>query len=582
MLSIVQIQRHVRRPERALTKKILIRRLSCLSKYWKKTPEDAAALTLAGDIYAARNEASLSIGYYALAVQAQPANIVYKRQFISAAGSMAFAAHNPLMEKILLLCLETPELECAHAQILWYTLLRTRPDFLRLLTEVFKKGAFDSVADLSPLLQPVFFTGIKRIVAGNVEFEQFMTWLRQFLLRQSTASKRKFPADHELILIEAVAQYCFNTNYIFECTAEEEASITALRVKLENDAAAQQDPMTVGLYACYEPLYKLKMAKHLATQSSLSVIGEVVKAQLNDCLDLQERAAKIPTLTGITDEVSLKVQEQYEEFPYPVWRELQADTGASNANLRRLNQAGLKILVAGCGTGKEPLTIARDCPAAPVLAIDLSRISLAYAAGKAGALGIKNVEFFHADILQLGSLERTFDVIVSMGVLHHMKEPAKGWEILAGRLKPGGIMNIGLYSALARKAIVEAREAIRAGNYPSTAEGIRRFRKDHRAALTGAHDTIFDTRDYYHLNACRDFLFHVQEHQLTLPQIKAILNDLNLAFVEMLVPETVMQYYRQYFPDDPKGKNLDNWNRMEQANTHMFKHMYKFSCRKKV
>ena len=51
-----------------------------------------------------------------------------------------------------------------------------------------------------------------------------------------------------------------------------------------------------------------------------------------------------------------------------------------------------------------------------------------------------------ADILNLDQLNQDFDIIESSGVLHHMDEPLIGWKSLTDILKPGGLMNIGLYS----------------------------------------------------------------------------------------------------------------------------------------
>ena len=40
--------------------------------------------------------------------------------------------------------------------------------------------------------------------------------------------------------------------------------------------------------------------------------------------------------------------------------------------------------------------------------------------------GIKNIEYLQGDILDLGKLQKKFDLIESSGVLHHMEDPFKG------------------------------------------------------------------------------------------------------------------------------------------------------------
>ena len=82
-----------------------------------------------------------------------------------------------------------------------------------------------------------------------------------------------------------------------------------------------------------------------------------------------------------------------------------------------------------------------------------------------------------ADILDLGKFNKQFDIIESLGVLHHMDNPIQGWKVLTDCLKPGGLMKIGLYSELARQHIVEIREEIRQKGIGSSNAEMRTFRE---------------------------------------------------------------------------------------------------------
>ena len=46
-------------------------------------------------------------------------------------------------------------------------------------------------------------------------------------------------------------------------------------------------------------------------------------------------------------------------------------------------------------------------------------------------------------------------------MLHHLADPFAGWSKLLGCCKPGGVMRLGLYSALARADIVAGRSSSR-------------------------------------------------------------------------------------------------------------------------
>lgn len=99
-----------------------------------------------------------------------------------------------------------------------------------------------------------------------------------------------------------------------------------------------------------------------------------------------------------------------------------------------------------------------------VLAIDLSRVALGFAARQARDLGIGGIEFAQADILGLATLKRRFDLIECSGTLHHMADPEAGWRVLRGLLAPRGLMRISLYSERGRADVVALREQIaRAG-----------------------------------------------------------------------------------------------------------------------
>ena len=87
-----------------------------------------------------------------------------------------------------------------------------------------------------------------------------------------------------------------------------------------------------------------------------------------------------------------------------------------------------------------------------MLAVDLSLASLCYAKRQALALGLTNIAFGEADILKLGGIGRTFDIVDASGVLHHMADPWAGWRVLP-LLRPGGFMRVGLYSRLGRRDV---------------------------------------------------------------------------------------------------------------------------------
>ena len=306
--------------------------------------------------------------------------------------------------------------------------------------------------------------------------------------------------------------------------------------------------------------------------------------------------SKIPRLSSIDDKVSQLVRNQYEENPYPRW----INTGLNDKpktisqvlkpHKLHLNSEAQQfsnnpdILVAGCGTGQHALATASRFRNCNVLAVDLSLSSLSYAKRKTQELGIKNIEYMQGDILKLNQLEREFDIIESVGVLHHMDDPLAGWNVLVGKLRANGVMKIGLYSEIARQSIANARREIAKKEYTSSPHDIRRYREE----LTNK-DLNTDSKTYryigsgnfYSLSECRDLLFHVQEHRFTLPQIEVALNDLGLKFLGFELRQSwVRSEFRKLYPKEDALVSIPLWHQFELKNPNTFGGMYQFWVQK--
>ena len=239
-----------------------------------------------------------------------------------------------------------------------------------------------------------------------------------------------------------------------------------------------------------------------------------------------------------------------------------------------------EILVAGCGTGQHSIGTAARFKASKVLAIDLSLSSLAYAKRKTEELSIKNIEYMQADILNLGKLNKQFDIIESSGVLHHMNNPMEGWHVLKDCLKPGGLMRLGLYSEMAREDIVKIKEEInQQGMMVATATEMKALRDIIIKSEKIYYNRLQNYTDFYNLSSLRDLLFHTQEHRFTVPQIKESLYPLGLKFCGFEVPETV-SHFRKTNKNQNDPYNLDNWQLYEETNPKAFGGMYQFWCQK--
>ena len=216
-----------------------------------------------------------------------------------------------------------------------------------------------------------------------------------------------------------------------------------------------------------------------------------------------------------------------------------------------------------------------------ILAIDLSRASLGYAKRMAQKLGLDDVEFAQADILKLGSIGREFDFIDASGVLHHLADPWQGWRVLLSLLRPGGTMNIGLYSDLARRNVATARDLIAQRGYRPIPHDIRLCRQDIIASDDPLLKSLTGSQDFYTTSECRDLLFHVQELPITLPQIRSFLTANDLHFGGFNLEPAVLQKFALRFPGRGLA-DLDCWHAFETEAPETFRGMYQFQVRKPV
>jgi SAM-dependent methyltransferase len=316
-----------------------------------------------------------------------------------------------------------------------------------------------------------------------------------------------------------------------------------------------------------------------------AALEAVLTLQLREPIEENLLRETIPALTPIEDATSKSVQAQYEENPYPRWILTPPRASPSTLDKFLAGQfphvplpsasagASAEILIAGCGTGLHAIKVAQEFPDAKVLAVDLSRSSLAYALRKSRELKVANVDYAQADILKLGSIGRAFDFIDSVGVLHHLADPEAGWRVLLSLLRPSGVMRVGLYSELARRDIVAAREFIAARGFPATAEGIRAARD---AIVDSDLRAVTRFNDFYATSECRDLLFHVQEQRFTIARIRAFLEANDLRFVGFEAPPAVLAAYVRRFPDDWTLRELSHWEQFESEWPATFEGMYQF------
>lgn len=480
-------------------------------------------------------------------------------------------------------------------------LLRADPVIATSLARVARRWA--DRLPLAEALSPVELRAVagNRLLAALLEnavvadrpFEHWLAMLRAGLLSRCVLGADGRAADEgQLALHCALARQCFINEYVYATDQDELADAARLRAGLAEAMAGGAD-IPAGVLvavASYFPLSGLSEPQRLLERAWALPVDALLTQQVREPLRERRLQRDIAALTDVDDDVSRQVRQQYEQSPYPRWvgtprihrRESLGDylrrRVPAGAWRRVAHGAVVEALNAGCGTGQSPIETAQRIANVRVLAVDLSLASLGYAARMAEGLGVGNIEFARADILELGATPRRFDLIESTGVLHHLQDPAQGLRVLASLLRPDGVMKLALYSDAARHAVVAARALIAAQGYAANAVDIRRCRDAiMRLPADAPERRVTGFSDFYSLSECRDLLFHVQEHRFTIARVRSLLADAGLDFIGFESSDT---HGAAVVPGAPSPNLLDGWDEHERRHPDTFAGMYQFWVQK--
>ena len=524
------------------------------------------------------------------AVLAGPGFVPAWQEFAQEFSQARFEAWDPVAAQELARVLLHPAIDAGPLAEAAASLLVLDPAFAPVFRELRSQERAEvnrfAGERLKALAHPLLLALIENALVPDAEFEEFLRALRS---RALLAWRDKTLGGSPLLieLLCALALQCFLNEYVWPENAEESAAIA----RLIESARTGATPTELALLAAWRPLAGIDGL--VRPVGGGEAFARMWLRQVEEPAGEARLRAEIPVLTPIEDEVSQSVRRQYEQNPYPRWQRAPAVSPYPLGRRLRtlfphLEPSRLSapeapaILIAGCGTGYHVAITALLNPSAKVLAIDLSRTSLAYAMRRCRELGIGNVHFAQADILRLGAIEDRFDLIETAGVLHHLRDPLEGWRVLVSLLRAGGFMKVALYSELARRGVVAARELIAQHGLDGELDNIRAARQ---LVLAQPEDSPARwpaaSADFYSASGTRDLLLHVQEHRFTLARVNEAIDSLGLEFLgfEFADPE-VPHAYRQRFPEDPALTSLAQWETFEKSSPGVFSGMYQFWVRK--
>lgn len=424
--------------------------------------------------------------------------------------------------------------------------------------------------------------------------ERLLLTLRQSILLSS--SRDLAIQSGYLSLVVAIAGQTELNEAVWFINHQEKTLVNQLNELAEKilkiDTLKAEDISAITLLTMmYQPLRKAPFFNTLKEKAFdwPQYLKELMSLCLTQPLQEDKAAQRVPAVGLSGNQVSERVQNQYEEHPYPRWTSLgynqRADYFGSLQALfpGKLNDlkpvsGPISVLVAGCGTGRHALRLVRYFHRMQVTAIDLSLKSLGYAQMQADKYRL-SADFIQGDILVAERLGQTFDVIESSGVLHHMEQPEAGLNALIDLLRPGGIMKLALYSRRARTLINELRDEL-AGQLPHNESDIRTVREALLHQGEGRWDAILQSPDFYTMSSVRDLLFHTQEHTFDLQEIRRMIEGAGLEWVGIVPPAGAQKLAADILRVTPANLTLNDWHTLEQIEPALFAGMYQFYVRK--
>ena len=510
----------------------------------------------------------------------------------SALRSLRPTTYRPEMEQEIQTCFADPNIDPQD-------LARIAAAQIRLKHDAESRGKDKVLVDdlASDRLLPML---LERCTNIDPLLEPILTLLRQEILARTVGKGKSAAGKVPLRLACAMALQCFTNEYLWDCSEPETVLIGELEARVDNALGSstslpEQQLLELAVLAMYQSPANLPRAAVLA-DSAYGIkgpAGEVLRRCVAEPLAERAYATEVKSLCDITDGTSQDVRAQYETNPYPRWRHMAKPRPQSVAESLKqrfpdfepaavLAADGVEILVAGCGTGQEPIALGRTHPTSRVLGMDLSRASLAYGIRAAKQFAAKNVRFLHGDILSLGELEQQFHVVTATGVIHHMARPEEGLAALVDRVHPGGVLKLGLYSEQARQAVIAARAEIEKAGLLPKPENIRKLRgRILSCKKTDELHELAASEDLYTVSGTRDLLFHVCEHRYTLAAVRDLLSRFGLHFLGFeLINPLARQRYSELAPTDKGLADLPTWEKVETHYPDTFAAMYQFWCQK--
>jgi len=268
------------------------------------------------------------------------------------------------------------------------------------------------------------------------------------------------------------------------------------------------------------------------------------------------------------------VKKQYTEYTYPKYTENMdifspvPNQYCTNLFLEQINYYiykgckhdfnGYKVLVAGVGLGSDIINMGfflKKYKNVKLLGIDLSPTAISICKKRITNYDLNNIELIEMSLLDLDpNVHGKFDLIICIGVLHHLENPTDGLNSLKNVLEDDGFMSIMVYGKYGRTGVYQMQDLMKKINSDTNVEDysnkINNFKNIYKQLpynnwfKLGEH---LITDHIYSDEGIVDLILHCQDRAYTVSELYDFIGKSNLNIIDFS-PDTRYKY--KYNIDD--------------------------------
>jgi len=261
-----------------------------------------------------------------------------------------------------------------------------------------------------------------------------------------------------------------------------------------------------------------------------------------------------PTEDTQLDNVTDIVKAFYEENPFPNYDQLDSSEKLMEKAKRSIFAKLLddqipesaKVLEVGCGTGQLSNFLA--IRGRQVDGVDICLNSLSLGRDFSLAQKIDDVRFTQMNLFRPIFREESYDYVLCNGVLHHTQDPFAGFQSIAGLVRPGGYIVVGLYNKFGRV-------------WTNLRRSIFKF-SGNRFKLLDPYLRRTDINELKKRIWFSDQYLHPHEETHTVDEVLAWFSQMGFEFINGIPKPTPFARFSQFeslFEPTPRGSRIDHW-----------------------